>query len=213
MLCASVPGSEQWPWTSNLTSDQSFSDAATSSSVVSDAGRSVSLVDVEFHPFQDHRLSLTENLDQRRLGRGERAAIAVLGPGGGRPARRGDRIEPEDLSAPATPRCAAASSASATMSRDRPWRPIAWNACPLAGCSTTCAILERLGLPSRAPPAVPARPRVPRARAFRLVGRRPGSVAARRWNPTAGMPGEGRCLSAHRLAPSRRPRYPPASAA
>src|SRR2546425_1908323 len=37
------------------------------------------------------------------------AADSVRGfaPGGGRPARRGDRIDPEDLSAPATPRCAA----------------------------------------------------------------------------------------------------------
>src|SRR2546426_6018007 len=87
------------------------------------------------------------------------AADSVRGfaPGGGRPARRGDRIDPEDLSAPATPRCAAtmgftlhanvavparapASSASAAMLRALPWRPIAWNACPMAGFSTTCAI-------------------------------------------------------------------------
>ncbi len=35
-------------------------------------------------------------------------SVRGLAPGGGRPARRGDRIDPEDLSAPATPRCAAA---------------------------------------------------------------------------------------------------------
>ena len=35
-------------------------------------------------------------------------SVRGLAPGGSRPSRRGDQIDPEDLSAPATPRCAAA---------------------------------------------------------------------------------------------------------
>lgn len=77
----------------------------------------------------------------------------------------------------------------------------------------TRAILECLGLPSRAPPdrPYPARARAHGARAVRLVGRKRGTGLQSPPNLVAGLSGEGGRVSTRRLATPRQPCHPPAA--